>query len=244
MKKIYATILFVFAFTSLSNAQTFDFTNSTENFTPTGAVSVVTNATTETCTITGSRTNFYLDQKTVANGGTSLNTANSNTLSITLKNNSGFTNFTFRTSTGTVIAGPITITNGDTGFKTYTISLTGLALWTGTLDGWRIFFGAGTTAAGDTIELDQIKFIAAPLGTNDFTKVENSIQLTPNPVTDMLNINTEDTIQKISVTDLLGRTVLTPSASKEINLSELTKGVYIISVATDKGVTNKKIIKN
>lgn len=243
MKKIYSTILFVFAFIAFSNAQTFDFNNTNDNFVSTGAGQTL-NATTATYTFTTARTNFYLDQKTVASGGTSLNTATANSIKIIVKNNSGLTNFTFRTSTGTVIAGPITITNGDTGFKTYTIPLAGQPLWTGTLDGWRIFFGAGTTAANETIEIDQIQFYNDPnLDTNTILK-ENAISIYPNPVKDILNITTTENIQKISVIDMLGKTIITPQVGSEINLSSLSKGAYFLSLETEKGISTKKIIKN
>ena len=41
----------------------------------------------------------------------------------------------------------------------------------------------------------------------------------PNPVKDVLYINTKEPLQKISVIDLLGRTVLTPNLTKELNVS-------------------------
>lgn len=65
----------------------------------------------------------------------------------------------------------------------------------------------------------------------------------PNPVKDVLNINTKEPLQKISVIDLLGRTVLTPNVSKEVNLSSLNKGVYILSLESANGISTKKIIK-
>ena len=340
-----------------------------------------------------------------------------------IKNNSQFTNFTFRNASGTVIGAAITITKGDTGFKTYYYPLTG-ALWTGTLDGFRLFFGSGTTVANDTMEIDQLDFvsinitptynnfvqnpgfddsplsydgwkvagnrpeinyslsttekttgtqslkvnyisnaaaspnayvfienlntgtfttpyddtailkasmkvklkrtglgagipkvvsaqtnfringatnvpaasvdnsgaldtwelvefqvgvptgttinniiyrlnligeeflagdeiyiddvkasISSSLGTTTFNKNDASIKLYPNPVKDILNISCEKPLQKISVTDMLGRVVLTPQVGTEINVSSLTKGTYILSLESENGVSTKKIIK-
>lgn len=65
----------------------------------------------------------------------------------------------------------------------------------------------------------------------------------PNPVKDVLNINTKEPLQKISIIDLLGRTVLTPNVTKELNVSSLTKGVYILALESENGISTKKIIK-
>lgn len=241
MKKIYMTLLIAISLVAITNAQTFEFTNSNENFTPTGSAAVTLNATTITYEVTAGRTNFYIDQKTVANGGTSINSANFNKLTIVVKNNSQFTRLNFRNSANTVIGPNLVITTGDTGFKTYEYDFSTDPNWTGTFDGFRIFFGAGTTTSGETIEIDSIIFSQASLSTKSFNAFDFSVF--PNPVKDKLNINTNEVLQKISIVDLLGRTVLTPTLTKEINLYNLTKGVYILVLESENGVSTKKILK-
>ena len=158
MKKNYATILILFAFVAFTNAQTFNFNNSAENFAATGTASVVLNSTTTTYSMAAVKTNIYLQQNTVTNGGFALNSANYNYLKIVIKNNSKFTGMTIRNSANAVIGSLMTVSTGDTTFKTYYYTLSG-SNWTGTLESWRVFFGVGSTLAGDSIEIDQLEFI-------------------------------------------------------------------------------------
>ncbi|WP_405610313.1 M1 family aminopeptidase [Polaribacter sp. Asnod1-A03] len=67
----------------------------------------------------------------------------------------------------------------------------------------------------------------------------------PNPVDDILSINTVNTttIHKVKVYNLLSQKML-ESTKNEVNLSELNKGVYIVTVETSSGIFRKKIIKN
>jgi hypothetical protein len=66
--------------------------------------------------------------------------------------------------------------------------------------------------------------------------------LYPNPVTSTLTIQTALTIQGVTVTDLTGKTVLTGKTAN-LDLSGLTKGGYLIQIATDKGLITKQIVK-
>ena len=84
----------------------------------------------------------------------------------------------------------------------------------------------------------------AALGLNDITKNDASISLYPNPVKDALNITTDKNVQKVEVVDILGKTVLSSKAdSKNINVSSLNAGVYLIVITSENGVSTKKFIK-
>ncbi|MCG1035032.1 M1 family aminopeptidase [Polaribacter sargassicola] len=67
----------------------------------------------------------------------------------------------------------------------------------------------------------------------------------PNPVKDILSINiiNNTTFNKIKVYNLLSQKVF-ESTKNQVNLSELKKGIYIISIETSSGIFQKKIIKN
>ncbi|WPR71403.1 T9SS type A sorting domain-containing protein [Flavobacterium sp. NG2] len=158
MKKFYLSILFAIAFMAITNAQTFNFTNSNDNFTPTGSSAVTLNPTTITYTITGGRTNFYIDQATVANGGWALNSANYNYVKVVMKNNSNLGFLTIRNGGTNLGNTAVTLSKNDTEFKTYYYQLNAAA-YTGTIDGFRVFFGTGTTASTDNIEIDKVEFI-------------------------------------------------------------------------------------
>lgn len=69
----------------------------------------------------------------------------------------------------------------------------------------------------------------------------------PNPANDILNVSASSNITKIEVYSILGQKVLTEeinSDSKQINVSDLTKGVYIIKTYIDKAVGSYKFIKS
>ena len=75
-------------------------------------------------------------------------------------------------------------------------------------------------------------------------------QITPNPVKDnlMITLDSETTQEtKISVCDMLGRTVLSSTFSghqSELNVSNLLKGMYFINLQTAGKTATQKFIKN
>ena len=79
------------------------------------------------------------------------------------------------------------------------------------------------------------------------SKQDETLNIYPNPVTsDRVFINSKSTLPKeIEVFDVLGKKVLQITIStKELNVSALTPGVYIIKIKEgDTRVTKKLIIK-
>ena len=70
----------------------------------------------------------------------------------------------------------------------------------------------------------------------------------PNPVTDFASISLVDaTINAITVMDINGRVVKSGNsnelATAKIDLSDLTAGIYLMKIETDKGISTEKIIK-
>ena len=83
-----------------------------------------------------------------------------------------------------------------------------------------------------------------PLSSETF--IANNIKLSPNPVTDILNIENEFQINSIKVYNQLGQMVF----GKEINnnntqleLSNINSGIYNVLIETEKGTFNHKIVK-
>ena len=67
----------------------------------------------------------------------------------------------------------------------------------------------------------------------------------PNPTSDVLNIQTDEKISKIEIYDTSGKLLKTKSGNeKSIKVPELTKGLYLIKIYTDKTVITSKFIKN
>lgn len=87
------------------------------------------------------------------------------------------------------------------------------------------------------------------LGKSDFNSIKASFaNIYPNPVTDFASINLVDTqINSITVIDINGRVVKKGNSNEllnaKINLSDLTAGIYLMTIDTDKGIATEKIVK-
>lgn len=68
------------------------------------------------------------------------------------------------------------------------------------------------------------------------------LSIAPNPVKDILNIKTEAVVKKVEIYSATGQ-ILKTITTKESNVSELTKGVYIVKIYTENGSQTQKIIK-
>lgn len=86
-------------------------------------------------------------------------------------------------------------------------------------------------------------FVGENLSTID--KGLSSLEIYPNPTSDILNIQTEQKISKIEILDTSGKLLKSNSGSgKTINVSNLSKGIYLIKIYADKNIINSKFIKN
>lgn len=87
------------------------------------------------------------------------------------------------------------------------------------------------------------------LGTSSFNSTAATFaNVYPNPVTDFASINLADAqINAITVMDINGRVVKTGNANElstaKIDLSDLTAGIYLMAIDTDKGISTEKIVK-
>ena len=83
------------------------------------------------------------------------------------------------------------------------------------------------------------------LGLENNSFVTENISLFPNPINDILTIETSENIKINSaiIYNTLGKQIL-ESTDKQINLSQLSTGIYFISIFTDYGYFHKKIIKD
>lgn len=82
------------------------------------------------------------------------------------------------------------------------------------------------------------------LGVNDLKK--NKASIYPNPVKDIATITSNSKIENLKVYDINGKLVMSQdvnSDKKELNLSKLQSGNYIITVKTGDNLENIKIIK-
>jgi hypothetical protein len=87
------------------------------------------------------------------------------------------------------------------------------------------------------------QFANDPLGIelNDL----NKITLYPNPTHSILNIQTDQLINTVTITDMSGRTTAVKTlSSNSVDVSHLSQGVYLIEFKTETGFFRKKFIKN
>ncbi len=102
--------------------------------------------------------------------------------------------------------------------------------------------GEGTLIYG---EYEDYTVNVGLLGVGDVN--DASFALYPNPVKDAfkVNLSPEFDAAKISVTvtDLSGKTVKTFGAADSYNVSELPKGVYVVTITDGKNTETKKIVK-
>jgi len=77
---------------------------------------------------------------------------------------------------------------------------------------------------------------------NKPTFSQSNIKIYPNPVSDILYFDTDQEINKVILFDMLGRKMMEQSNTKNISVSDLQKGSYILKLFSDKGVQTEKII--
>lgn len=86
------------------------------------------------------------------------------------------------------------------------------------------------------------------LGTESVLASQFSVY--PNPAVNVLNITNAENIlvNNVSIVDLNGRTVKSVKfdgvSEAQVNISDLSSGMYLVNISSDKGITTKKIVKN
>jgi hypothetical protein len=98
--------------------------------------------------------------------------------------------------------------------------------------------------------LDYYAGINLPLSIKpNANRFEHQIDVFPNPAKDVIRIHNYNDIiiSQIDIYDITGRLMLSESGITQqqniIRLDNLTNGIYFLRILTDKGVVNKKIIK-
>lgn len=138
-----------------------------------------------------------------------------------------------RMRTGTQTAGGLTYTN-----ESY--------MWVSQSAGIVFNFAINTfTINGNTTVTKSVSYPeAGALSTVDSEVRKEDILVYPNPGSDFITLTAKEDIKKITVTSLDGKTVLTAGNSKNIDISKLPKGVYILQGELKKGGSvSRKIIK-
>jgi hypothetical protein len=83
-----------------------------------------------------------------------------------------------------------------------------------------------------------------PVRLNNEVFIHNPVTIYPNPTTDVINIVSDETIEQLRLFDLQGRELKFVKNISLIDLSLLPKGVYLLTIKTDKTFQSQRIIKN
>ena len=81
---------------------------------------------------------------------------------------------------------------------------------------------------------------------NNATLTQSDLNIYPNPARDVLNINTEKAIESVQIVSISGqlmRTVQGDSTFEEVNISDLQAGMYYILIKADGELITQKFVK-
>lgn len=87
---------------------------------------------------------------------------------------------------------------------------------------------------------------SCPYFTLDIEEVKQdniSAKVYPNPAKDAINIETKEKIKDITLYDVAGKEILRTKEIKNIDVSYLENGIYILKLCTQKGTGEYKVIK-
>lgn len=79
---------------------------------------------------------------------------------------------------------------------------------------------------------------------SSISKIQTSLNLYPNPTSDVLNISFDGAIDKIEIFSMQGNVILSETGNKSVFVGNLAKGTYVIRIYSGKQVTINKFIKS
>lgn len=107
------------------------------------------------------------------------------------------------------------------------------------------YFGFGNVtppvANNAALRIDNIRFAKSDLAVSNVSK--NQLKVYPNPVKDILHLESTEKIEKTEVYSVDGKLLKTTSENNKVDFSQYGKGLYIIKMYTKSGVHTQKIIK-
>ena len=110
----------------------------------------------------------------------------------------------------------------------YTIDIFGDYVWSACCCGFGLF-----------------KRLLPEISSIEYLSSKNKLQIYPNPTSDVININSEQSIQSILIYNQIGSLVLAVNDTKgQINVSQLISGIYICMIKTEEGLYTQRLIIN
>ncbi|WP_417428792.1 T9SS type A sorting domain-containing protein [Halpernia sp.] len=132
--------------------------------------------------------------------------------------------------------------------STMKILLNGVVIHTTSYDSGGVGIGeidlANTSGGTDTYYDNIVIQDLDALATSEVSNSKNKVRVFPNPVSDVLNLDSTDKVELMQLFDASGKLIKTfRNPEKSANVSNLKKGIYVLKVKTDKGTSSTKIIK-
>ena len=104
-------------------------------------------------------------------------------------------------------------------------------------DGTQIFRDNGKFGSKATYMID----VTRTVGVEEYTS-ETAIY--PNPATDMINISTDNQVQRVEIFNMQGQLVKVETGEvTRVSVKDLANGLYTLKLTTDNGISMHKIIK-
>lgn len=104
----------------------------------------------------------------------------------------------------------------------------------------------GVAKYGYSLDVDNLKVSAGSLAVSEVNKMPLEFKISPNPVSDILNINSKENITGITIHDASGKFIKTENidSKNQISVQHLKSGIYFITVKyTDGTNSTSKFIK-
>jgi len=79
------------------------------------------------------------------------------------------------------------------------------------------------------------------------SELEMEVSVYPNPTSERVQISAALTIESVELMDLSGKSLVKQACTSdktELNIGSLSNGIYLLHVATSKGIISKRIVKN
>ena len=104
-------------------------------------------------------------------------------------------------------------------------------------DGTQIFRNNGNFGSQATYMIDVTRTV-------DIEEYTSETAIYPNPATDMINISTDNQIQRVEIFNMQGQLVKVQTGEvTSISVKDLANGLYTLKLPTDNGTSMHKIIK-
>ena len=110
---------------------------------------------------------------------------------------------------------------------------------------WPGAWGNMDINAGEEAWLFFQKYIDDILSSSSYSFLEKNIHIFPNPTNGLIHIESNNRFEFLEITlyNALGKTIKINLSNENIDLSDISSGIYFLSIRTSKGMITKKIVK-